>query len=139
MKNIIIALAIGVLIGLGMGKAFLPPKVETKTVVQTVEKQVVKNNIITVTKEIDHKDGTKEIVVTETDKSQTQNDTSIVSQTEIKIDNKPQYRIDLDLKSDFREPIVYGVIVNKRLFGSVMIGLGVDTAKAGILQIGFEF
>lgn len=139
MKSLIITAIVSLLIGLGLGKAFLPAKIETKTVVQTVEKEVIKKDVITVTKEIDHKDGSKEITTTETDKSQIQNDTSSVSSTETKIDNKTQYRVDLDIKSDFKEPIVYGAIVNKRLFGSVMIGLGIDTAKAGVLQIGFEF
>lgn len=127
---IAVALGLGVYIG---KQAFSV----TKTV--EVEKAVVRNDIVTVVKEVVKPDGTKEIVSTTTDKSVERKDSTVVKAVAAP---QPQWHISASASvqpsSGSYQP-VYGLQVERSILGPFSIGVHADTNKQIGLVIGYEF
>lgn len=110
------------------------PKVSMQTV--EVEKEVVKNNIVTITKTIKGTDGTEETTTTTTDKS-TSNSTASKSVT---ITASKDWMISASAGTKFEglQPI-YGLQVQRRILGPIYVGAMASTDKMIGLSVGFEF
>lgn len=135
MKNLLIALGVGLLIGAaGM---YVLNKPETKTVQVEVEKEVVKKDVVTIVKEIVRPDGTKETTTTSTDKSTEKRDsTSSLVQTTAKKDWL--LGVTASVLPDDLKP-VYGILAQRRVLGPAFLGLGLNTNKQAILNVAIEF
>jgi hypothetical protein len=133
MKNTIIALIVGLLLGGGLG-TFLFPQIKTKEV--QVEKEVVVKDIVTVTKVITKPDGTKEEVTTTTDK--TKENKQITSTKTVA---KANWHVSASAKSkiDKLQIDIYTVQVEKRIIGDLFLGVTGSTDKTVGLTIGLEF
>jgi hypothetical protein len=133
MKNTIIALVVGLLLGGGLG-TFLFPQVKTKEV--QVEKEVVVKDIVTVTKVITRPDGTKEELITVTDKTKENKQT-----TSTKTVAKANWHTSISAKSKL-SPVqvdIYTIQVEKRILGDLFLGAVVSSDKTVGLSIGLEF
>lgn len=113
------------------------PKVEYKS--QEVIKEVVRNDIKTIVKEIVRPDGTKETVTETTDKSSK----TEVSKKEVIVAAKSQWLVGLSAKTSLRNPEVgYELSVARRQLGPFyllgQIGYRNNETTAGI-GLGFEF
>jgi dsRNA-specific ribonuclease len=93
---------------------FYFPSIEEKT--QTVEKEVVKNNIVTVVKEVTRPDGTKEVITETVDKSTTK---SSSKDTVVKYDVTSKYIFGGGVISNFKDKPEYEVSAGMRVFGPV--------------------
>lgn len=106
---------------------------------EVVEKEVVRNNVVTVTKEVTRPDGSKEIVTTSTDKtvSKAESDAKTVP-------TQPQWHLSASAvmadKPDFGayKP-VYGLQIEKQFLGPISLGLRVQTDKQIGAVIGYTF
>lgn len=132
--------------GFGLGKYTQPTKVVTKT--ETVVKTVTVDhtNVVTVTKEVDKPDGTKEINTTTTDKSEVSTNTQSDEKTDKTVTNsKAQWRVDglygtqLGSTTGLANGPVYGVGVERRILGPVWAGVQGNSDKRVALTVGFEF
>lgn len=123
--------------GYGAGRYLQPPKEITKIEVQ--EHEVVKNNIVTVTKEITKADGTKEIVTTVVDKSIEKKDKQIES-----IVSKPterQWLVGLGV-NPLKYTETYSVKVDRRILGPLFLGgqyIRNKSDNIGLLTATMEF
>lgn len=133
MKNTIIALVVGLLLGGGLG-TFLFPQVKTKEV--QVEKEVVVKDVVTVTKIITRPDGSKEEVTTTTDKTKENKQT-----TNTKTVAKANWHASISAKSriDKLQIDVYTVQVEKRIIGDLFFGVNASTDKTVGVVLGLEF
>lgn len=127
------------------------PKIVVKTVTQTqtVDHDVTHDHIITVVKEVDNKDGTKEIDTTTTNNtveassSKVDATTHTTSSTPAPIP-KPQWFItagaglDVSSLSNLASPI-YNASVNHRFIGPIYLGAWVNTKTQAGVQLGLEF
>lgn len=116
MKKLLIAFTVGAMVA-GAGVAYWRPRIVTK--VETVEKQVVKNNIQTVVRTVERPDGSREII-------KTINDTS--TRTEDKTSLKEVYKQSdwaVGLSAGTRltdiDP-VYALHVQRRIIGPIFAG-----------------
>jgi hypothetical protein len=133
MKNTIIALIVGLLLGGGLG-TFLFPQIKTKEV--QVEKEVVVKDIVTVTKVITKPDGTKEEVTTTTDKTKENK-----QNTSTKTVAKANWHTSISAKSKLT-PVqidIYTIQVEKRILGDVFIGAVISSDKTVGISLGLEF
>lgn len=104
------------------------------TKIETVEKEVIKNNVVTIVKEVVNKDGSKTIETIVTDKTQTN-----ASKTETKIIAKvPQYLVSANY-TKVNSIDIYGLQVQKRVLPSVLAGLTINTSKQVGLVVSLEF
>ncbi len=140
MDNIKQIIVIGLTIfalGYYLGGKYQSPKEITKVEVQ--EHEVIKNNIITVTKEITKADGTKETVTTVVDKSIEKKDKqveSIVSKTIQK-----QWLVGLGV-NPFSYTDTYSAQINRRVLGPFSVGVQYIRNKSeniGLTNIMMEF
>jgi len=132
--NYVITAIISILIGFGIGTQLFP-KVETKTV--TVDREVIKKDIVTQIKVITKPDGTKEEVTLITDKSNQVNLTKNIS----KVLAKSNYHVSVSGKTNdlkFSE-ITYTLSVEKRVLGDIFLGLTLDTNKSAGVVLGMEW
>ena len=114
------------------------PKVQTQ--VQTVEvtKEVVKNNIVTVTKIVKEKDGSETTTTTTTDNSVTQTSDSKSKSKTIAASKDWVISGSVQTKFEGLQPI-YGVQVQRRILGPFYLGAMTNTDRAAGVSIGFEF
>ncbi len=107
-----------------------------KTRTETIEKEVIKNNVVTVTREIVNKDGSKTIETVVTDKTQTN---ATKKETKV-IVAMPKYLLNGGYGKDLsNNKDIYTVSVQKRVLPSVLAGVSVNTEKQIGLVIGVEF
>jgi hypothetical protein len=121
-----------VILGLGIyiGRVAFP-RVETKE----VEKEVIKRDVVTVTKEVIKPDGTKETITTSTDKSQSVADKSISIAKAA-----PQWHFSGGVsRASLVSENVYSLTVERRILGPVYLGITANTEKTIGILIGAEF
>lgn len=110
------------------------PRVETKTVTQT--QIVVRTDIHTVTRTVEHPDGTKEVVVDTTDHS-VANTTAKSSKLTASV---PNWHISASANRSLANPLlIYGLQADRRILGPVFVGLRLDTVGQAGISLGMEF
>ncbi len=133
-KLLIVALILGLGGGLYIGKTFYST---TKTV--EVEKQVTRTDVVTVVKQIERPDGSKETLTTTTDKSVAKR--SDTSQT-VLAPSRPLYALTASYSVNPVEgnlmPI-YSVQLTKQFLGPFSLGLRVQSDKQVGLVVGWAF
>jgi len=129
-KIFAISVLAALVLGLWLGKSQFP-RTETKV----VEKEVVKRDVVTVTKEVVRPDGTKETITTSTDKSQSVADKASSVATAV-----PQWHVSAALKREsLTGPDIYALTIERRMLGPVHAGITVDTKQTVGLVVGMEF
>jgi hypothetical protein len=134
LKNVAILVLITAVLSAVITKYYFP-KLQMQTV--EVEKEVIKNNIVTVTKIVKDKDGNETSETTTVDRSTTKNtDSKVVS-----IAASKDWMISASAQTDFKEGLkpVYGVQVQRRILGPFYVGGTVNTDRAVGVSVGFEF
>ena len=133
MKSTIITGLICLLLGGGLGTFLFP---QTKEKVIEVEKEVVVKDVVTVTKVITRPDGTKEELVTVTDKTK-ENKQS----TSTKTVAKANWHTSISAKSkiDKLQIDMYTVQVEKRIIGDLFFGVNASTDKTVGFSVGIEW
>jgi hypothetical protein len=126
-KYLYIALAV-----LLFGAGFYTAKKTIKPESQTVDRIVNKDVIRTVTRIIEHKDGTKETVIDNAE-NKSSTETKVVTIAKSKYHLSGGARTDLGLKP------VYFVQVEKRILGNISVGLNASTDKQLGITIGLDF
>ena len=132
MKNLIISFAVGILVGGYIIYKFYP---NVKKQIEIQEKEVVRNDIRTIVKEVIRPDGSKETT------------TEIVDKTKKIYDNKINYaesKLDWLIsaniaKKNFKNSDIYGLQIQRRILGPIFIGLTGNTNKEYGISVGFEF
>jgi len=127
-----------ILLALGFlgGRYVAPPKEVIKTEVQ--EKEVIKKDVVTVTKVITRPDGTKEEVTTTTDKSQERKNktTEILAKTGA----EKQWHISAGLeRASLTSANIYSLQVERRILGPFSAGLRANSERTLGVVIGAEF
>lgn len=116
--NINLTTLAGIILGVAILSAALTkfyfPNVQQKT--EIVEKEVVRTDVVTVTKEVTKTDGTKETVTTVVDKSVKKVDTK---ETQVVLDSKSKYIFGGGILSNFKDKPDYEVSAGMRVFGPV--------------------
>lgn len=106
---------IGIVISAGVSAVLTKyyfPRIESKT--ETVEKEVIRTDVVTVTKEVTKVDGTKETTTTVVDKSTKKTDTK---ETQVKLDVRPDWLVGGGILSNFKDKPEYELSVGKRILG----------------------
>jgi ribosomal protein S25 len=122
-------------LAIGLG-AYLDHKFNASTVVQTVEKEVIRKDIVTVVKVVERPDGTKESTSTTTDR------TKEASSSTVKVVTlAPKYHISTGVASEISRDLkpVYMLQVERRFAGPVFVGVNVNSNKQVGLVLGMEF
>lgn len=135
---VIVAMACGA----ALTRQFAPREV-TKT--QLVDHDVIKDHVVTVTKEIVRPDGSKEIDTTVVDDKK-QDDVKKETITDVKPipQLKPQWfatvgaGLDASSLRDLSNP-VYNLGVNRRILGPIYLGAWANTKSQVGIQLGLEF
>ena len=129
MKNTIIALTVGLLLGAGAG-TFLFPQTKEKQ----VEVEKVVKDVVTVTKIITRPDGSKEEVITVVDKTK-ENKTNTITK------KAANWHVSASAKSKLWPVQIdtYTIQVEKRIIGDLFLGVTGSTDKTVGLTIGMEF
>lgn len=124
-------------VGYGVGRYVQPPKEITK--IETQEHEVIRNNVVTVTKEITKADGTKETITTVVDKSVEKKDKTLES-----IVSKPvekQWLASVGM-NPIAPTATYSVKVDRRILGPIFVGgqyIRNKSDNIGLLNITMEF
>jgi hypothetical protein len=131
LKVMVVITAAALALGLFLGKTYFP-RVEVKE----VQHEVLRKDIVTQERTIVRQDGTKETIVTTTDKSVQKSDKSIVTEK-----TKPKdWHVSLGLeRNSMTGPNVYGVQVERRVLGPFSIGVRINTEKSAGFVLGAEF
>lgn len=125
------------------GRYLQPAKIETVIQEKIVTKEVIKKDVVTEIREIVKPDGTKETVTIIKDKTEIAKDT----QKDLKVDkiivnSKPNFKLagltGIDANPN-GNTIIYGISVEKRIFGPVSAGIWGLTNKTGGLSVSVEF
>lgn len=110
------------------------PKVEFKNV--EIVKEVVKNDIRTVIKEVVRQDGAKEVVTEIVDRTIRTEARS----TETIIAAKNQWMFDIGARRHLDQPdLIYELHVQRRILGPFFLGARASTDRTMGLTIGMEF
>lgn len=133
MKNTIIALTVGLLLGAGAGTFLFP---QTKEKIVEVEKEVIVKDVVTVTKVITRPDGTKEELVTVTDKTK-ENKQSTSTKTVAK--STWHASVGAKTKIDKLQVDLYTIQIEKRILGDLFLGVTGSTDKTVGLTVGLEW
>lgn len=130
MKTIIVVALVAMLLGAAITRQFY-----TREVIKTVEHETIKDHIITQIREVDNKDGTKQIDTTVTD-----NRIAVDSKvsTDIKNVTLPNWFISGGLQID-RQLNTYNLHINRRILGPIFVGGFADTKGTVGVSVGFEF
>lgn len=130
LKIIGASFVLGLLLSAYVTKTYFPTKqVEEKIV------NVVKKDIVTVTKTIIKKDGTSETVTVTEDKS-TEKATKSVSKT----DKIESFKLGLSASvQSYGDTPTYGILAEKRIFGPIWLGLQLDTSKQVGVVLSYTF
>lgn len=136
-NNMIKIVGIALLVGAALGGAaswYLFPKIETKTVTET--KEVIRNNIRTVTLTTERPDGTKE-TRTETVDNSIKKETSLHEKVEYK---KSKWIVSAGAATELKNLApIYTLHVQKRIAGPVFVGIQGATDHLVGLTVGLEF
>ncbi len=116
------------------GTKYYFPNIESKT--EVVEKEIVRTDVVTITKEVVRPDGTKEVITTTTDKSVSKSDTR---NTELKLDVKSNLLVTAGVLSNFRDKPEYMLGVSKRVLGPAFVGATYQTNNTYGLTVTVEF
>lgn len=111
------------------------PRIETQTVETT--KEIVKTDIVTVTKIIENKDGSKETTTTTTDHT-SKNETSSSSKTVAATNKDWMVSVSGDIKTTTRDQY-YELQVQRRILGPFYLGAKASTNQTVGVSVGFEF
>lgn len=137
----LLGIVIVLTIGYAFGRYVQPAKVETRTVTVNHEVEVVKHDVVTVTKEVTTPDGTKTVTTTVTDKTKEETHKDSSNETKTVTDySKPQWKANAFVSpSNATTGHVYGVSFERRLIGPVFVGIygNVDRSFGG--TVGLEF
>lgn len=136
-KYVIILMIVVAAASAGLTRYYFP-QVEFKNT-ETV-KEVVRNDVRTIVKEVTRPDGSKEVVTEIVDKS-TKKETST---SETLIVKKPQWMFDIGARANLdnvsnRDTFVYDLQVQRRILGPFFLGGKVATDKSVGISIGMEF
>src|SRR4051812_40752593 len=109
-----------VLLGFGTG-FFVSQRFYGITKTETVEKEVVKRDVVTVVKEVQRPDGTKETTTTSTDHSTEKRDATLIS---VLAPKPPDWHASLGAATSFKglEPI-YSLQLERRILGPFSLGV----------------
>ena len=129
MKSYIITAVVSLIIGMGITKKFFPTIQEVN-----VEKEVLKTDVKTVVKVIEHKDGTKETTTEIIDKTVKKESKSVVLTKPIDYHLTALVTMDLDSKEK-----IYGLSLEKRVFSNIFLGVNGNTLNQFGISIGLEF
>lgn len=137
-KTLAAIILVAMVIGGAIETKFASNKSEIKT--QVVDHTITQNHVVTVVKEVDRPDGTKEITTTKDDTS-VKHDTSVSDKEDIKAKPAPNWMVSagvgFELDNSFGR--VYKAEVQRRILGPVFLGVyGTTRSEAG-LTVGFEF
>jgi hypothetical protein len=137
-KYVVIIIIVSAIAGGIVTKRYIKPQEVIKT--QVVDHDVIKDRIITIVKEIDNPDGTKEKTTTTTD-DRTSVDDKNTTTTDIKAPIPKQWLVSagvgLDAKDNFNK--IYQLNVNRRILGPIYVGIWGNTNQSAGLSVGFEF
>jgi hypothetical protein len=124
------------IVALGLGY-YLGTSYGAKTEVETVEKETVKRDIITVVKEVKRPDGTIEREETTHDRSKEKKR----SETSVTVSAPPPAnRVALTaLTSNFREQEAYELRYERRLAGPLWVGISANTKNVYGVSVAYEF
>jgi len=137
-----IAMLLCLLIGYGGGRYAQPAKVITKTETVEKEKIVTNDNVVTVVKEIDRPDGTKEKTTETVDKSTITNDTDTTTKTTKDVERKTlDWKVGALAKPDFSDHLkpTYGIQIERRVIGSIYVGGAMTTNREFFASVGILF
>lgn len=129
-------LLIAIIIALGLGY-YLGMTLNPVTKTEIEEREVIKNNVITVIKEVTRTDGTKESTTTIVDRSKEtrESETSIVAKGAV-----ASRRASLSAVSSGLSAIdSYTISYEQRLFGPFWLGANYNTKQVYGLSVGMEF
>lgn len=130
-----ILLALGYLIG----RYLQPAKIEIKKEEVIKEVEVLKKDIKIVEREVVRPDGTKEKERIIEDRSQETVKKEKESKEKTSVSNKPDWKVSGIAGIDNFGQNVYGLQVERRVFGPVFVGVVGLTSKTAGLTISFEF
>lgn len=132
-RNVLILMVLVAVASAGLTRYYFP-QVEFKNV--EVTKEVVRNDIRTIVKEVVRPDGTKEIITETTDKSVKKE----TSSSETLIAAKPQWMFDIGARANISDrEIFYDLQVQRRILGPFFLGAKASTDKTVGVSIGMEF
>jgi len=140
-KTLIISALLLLGVGYGVGRYLQPAevKIEIKEVIKEVE--VENRNVVTIIREIERPDGTREIETRIVDKTTIEKDRT-ASRSEVKTVRalKPQWKVGAMVgQSDFlRGGTIYGAQVERRILGPFFLGVWGNTNKSAGLSISME-
>ena len=131
MKNYLIVALAAALSGAAITKYYWPTE-------RSTEVEVVRNNVVTETREITKADGTKEVVTVVTDKT-TKKETATV----VAVSTKPKYHVSISATRSLNYltggDVIYGAQLDYNVLGPVTLGVRADTSKQFGLVIGVAF
>lgn len=137
-KYLLIVILASAAIGAFTAKKLISPVEVVKT--QIVDNVVTKDHVVTVVKEVDRPDGTKEITTTKDDNSVKVDDKNI-SIIDQKAPSQKQWFVTGGAGLDslnLTNPI-YQLSVNRRILGPFYAGAWVNNRVEAGIQLGFEF
>jgi hypothetical protein len=142
LKYLALIILVALAVGAALTRAYAPREV-VKTV--AVDHDVVKDHIVTVTKEIVQKDGTKEFdtVVTD-DRKEDDTKKTTITDTKTLPSLAPKWFVtagmglDASSLSSLTTP-VYQIGVNRRILGPIFIGVNANTRSQVGVNVGLEF
>jgi hypothetical protein len=137
-KYLVALVVLSMVVGGAITSKFVQSKSEVKT--QIVDHVVTQDHVVTVVKEVDHPDGTKEITTTKDDTS-VKHDTSVTNKDDIKAKPLPNWMVSggVGLTFDGTVDRVYKAEIQRRILGPVFIGAYGTTKSEVGLSVGFEF
>lgn len=131
-RNVVILMVLVAAASAGITRYYFP-QLEFKNT-ETV-KEVVRNDVRTIVKEVTRPDGTKETVTETTDKSVKKES----STSETIISAKPQWMFDIGARANSSREIFYDLQVQRRIAGPFFLGAKASTDKTIGVSIGMEF
>lgn len=131
-RSVLILVVLVAVVSAGLTRYYFP-QVQFKNV--EVTKEVVRNDIRTIVKEVVRPDGTKEIVTETTDKSVKKES----STSETIIASKPQWMFDVGARTNIDREIYYDLQIQRRIVGPFFLGAKASTDKTIGVSIGMEF
>jgi hypothetical protein len=137
-KYLVILILVSAVVGGAITAKFVSGREVVKT--ETIDHVVTQDHIVTVVKEVDRPDGTKEITTTKDDNS-VKKDTSISQSEDKKAVVQPNWMVSggVGLNFDGTMDRVYQLNVQRRILGPVFVGAYGTTKSEVGLSIGFEF
>ncbi len=103
---------------------------------EVVNKDTIKKDVVTVTKEIVKPDGTKETTTVTTDTSTEKKSEKDITTSAA----KSQWLVAVGVNRTIDTPdLIYNLHVQRRILGPLFVGANVDTRKTVGVSIGMEF